>query len=169
MIETKFTSGEENLSEYESQSLPRGLNVLTILTFIGCAIGAIFTLITPWLMKFLLGIMNKAAESGTDLTQKQVADMEASKKVIELTQANMVPLLAIGIVGVVLCFVGALMMRKLKKDGFWIYVAGQVLPIVGNLALLGMAQFTGVSSYIMFLIPFVFIFLYSRQRKFLVK
>ena len=169
MIETKFTSGEETLSEYESQTLPRGLNVLTILTFIGCALGAIFTLVTPWLMNFLLGMMNKAAESGTDLTPKQVADMEASKKVIELTQANMVPLLAIGIVGVVLCFVGALMMRKLKKDGFWIYVAGQVLPIVGSLALLGMAQFTSASSYIMFLLPFVFIFLYSRQRKFLVK
>jgi len=169
MIETKFTSGAENLSEFETQSLPRGLNVLTILTFIGCAIGAIFTLATPWLMKFSLSMMNKAAESGTDLTPKQVSDLEVSRKGIELTQANMVPLLAIGIVGIVLCFVGALMMRKLKKDGFWIYVSGQVLPLIGTIALLGMAQFTGVSSYIMFVIPIVFIVLYSMQRKYLVK
>ena len=169
MTETTFAADSENLSEFQTQPLPSGLNVLTILTFIGCAILSIFTLATPWLMTFLLGIMNKAAESGSDLTPKQVADMEASKKAIELTQTNMVPLLAIGIVGIVLCFVGALMMRKLKKDGFWIYVSGQVLPIIGSLALLGMAQFTGASSYIMFLIPFIFIFLYSRQRKFLVK
>lgn len=169
MIETKFTSGEENLSEYESQSLPRGLNVLTILTFIGCAIGAIFTLATPWLMKFSIGMMNKAAESGTDLTPKQAADMEASKKVMELTQSNMVPLISIGVAGIVLCFIGALMMRKLKKDGFLIYVAGQVLPLVGSFALLGMAQFTSVASYITPLIPVVFIILYANQRKYLVK
>ena len=169
MTETNFTTDSENLSKFQTQTLPRGLNVLTILTFIGSALGAIFTLATPWLMKFSLGMLNKAAETGTDLTPKQIADMEASKKVIELTQANMVPLLLIGAAGIVLCFIGALMMRKLKKDGFWIYVSGQVLPIIGSFALLGMAQFTGVTSYVMFLIPVVFIILYSMQRKYLVK
>ena len=169
MTETNFTTDSENLSEFQTQTLPSGLNVLTILTFIGCALGAIFTLATPWLMKFSLSMINKAAETGTDLTPKQIADAEASKKVIELTQANMTPLLLIGAAGIVLCFIGALMMRKLKKDGFLIYVAGQVLPIVGSLALLGMAQFTGATSYIMFLIPIVFIILYSMQRKYLVK
>lgn len=169
MTETNFTNDLENLSEFQTQALPRGLNVLTILTFIGCAIGAVFSMATPWLMKFSLNMINKAAETGTDLTPKQIADMEASKKVIELTQANMTPLILIGAAGIILCFIGALMMRKLKKDGFWIYVAGQVLPIIGSLALLGMAQFTGVSSYLMFLIPIVFIVLYSMQRKYLIK
>ena len=169
MIDTNFTTDSENLSEFQTQPLPRGLNVLTILTFIGCAIGAVFSMATPWLMKFSLNMINKAAETGTDLTPKQIADMEISKKVIELTQSNMVPLISIGILGIILCFIGAFMMRKLKKDGFWIYVGGQVLPIIGSLALLGMAQFTGATSYIMFLIPVVFIILYSMQRKYLVK
>ena len=169
MTETNFTTDSENLSEFQTQTLPRGLNVLTILTFIGCALLAIYTLVAPWLMKFLLSIINRASETGTDLTPKQIADMDASRKVIELTQTNMVPLILIGAAGIILCFIGALMMRKLKKDGFWIYVSGQVLPIIGSLALLGMAQFTGVTSYIMFLIPVVFIVLYSMQRKYLVK
>ncbi len=169
MTETNFTTDSENLSEFQNQPLPRGLNVLTILTFIGSAIGIIFTLATPWLMKFSLNMINKASETGADLTPKQITDMEASKKVIELTQTNMVPLLLITAVGIVLCFIGALMMRKLKKDGFWLYVSGQILPVIGSLALLGMAQFTGVTSYIMFLIPVVFITLYSLQRKYLVK
>lgn len=169
MTETNFTTDSGNLSEFQVQPLPRGLNVLTILTFIGSALGAIFTFATPWLMKFSLNMMNKASEAGTDLTPKQIADMEASRKVIELTQTNMVPLLVIGAAGIMLCFIGALMMRKLKKDGFWIYIAGQVLPIIGSFALLGMAQFTGVTSYFMFLIPVLFIFLYSMQRKYLVK
>lgn len=167
MTETTFTDTEQ-LSEFQAKGLPGSLNVLTILTFIGCGLGAIFTLATPWIMKFSLGMMNKAAESGTDLTPKQVSDMETSRKAIELTQSNLIPLLLIGAAGLVLCFIGALMMRKLKKDGFWIYVAGQVLPIAGNLAIMGMAQFTGATSYIMFLIPVVFIILYSRQRKYLV-
>ena len=169
MTDTNFTTDSENLSEFQTRPLPRGLNVLTILTFIGCAIGAVFSMATPWLMKFSLNMINKAAETGTDLTPKQIADMETSKKVIELTQSNMVPLISIGILGIILCFIGAFMMRKLKKDGFWIYVGGQVLPIIGSLALLGMAQFTGATSYIMFLIPVVFIILYSMQRKYLVK
>lgn len=169
MTETNFTTEPDNLGELYSQPLPRGLNVLTILTFIGSAIGIIFTLATPWLSKFSLNMINKATETGADLTPKQITDMEASKKAIELTQTNMVPLLLIGAAGIVLCFIGALMMRKLKKDGFWIYVSGQILPIIGSLALLGMAQFTGVTSYIIFLIPIVFISLYSMQRKYLVK
>ena len=60
MTETTFTN-TENLSEFQPKALPGALNVLTILTFIGCAIGAIFTFATPWLMKFSLGMMNKAA------------------------------------------------------------------------------------------------------------
>jgi len=169
MTDTNFTTDSENLSEFQTQPLPRGLNVLTILTFIGCAFGLIFSLATPWIMKFSLNMMNKASEAGTDLTPKQIADMEISKKVIELTQSNMVPLISIGILGIILCFIGAFMMRKLKKDGFWIYFSGQVLPIIGSFALLGMAQFTGATSYLMFLIPLVFIILYSMQRKYLVK
>ncbi len=168
MTEPTFTDTEK-LSEFQTEGLPKGLNVLTILTYIGCAFGLLFSLATPWLMKFSLSMMNKAAETNTDMTPKQAADMEISRKAIELTQSNLVPLLAIGIIGTILCFIGALMMRKLKKDGFWIYVSGQVLPIIGSLALLGMAQFTGVSSYVMFLIPIVFIVLYAKQRKYLIK
>ena len=167
MTETTF-SDTENLHDFQPKPLPGALNVLTILTFIGSAIGLIISLATPWFMKFSLDMMNKAAETGTDQTPKQIADTEAFRKVIELTQANMTPLLLIGAAGIVLCFIGALMMRKLKKDGFWIYVSGQVLPIIGSLALLGMAQFTGAMSYIMFLIPIVFIILYAMQRKYLV-
>ena len=167
MTETTF-SDTENLHDLQPKPLPGALNVLTILTFIGSAIGLIFSLATPWLMKFSLDMMNKAAETRTDQTSKQIADAEAARKVIELTQANMTPLLLIGAAGIVLCFIGAVMMRKLKKDGFWIYVSGQVLPIIGSLALLGMAQFTGAMSYIMFLIPIVFIILYAMQRKYLV-
>ncbi|MEJ7611577.1 MAG: hypothetical protein WKF88_10410 [Ferruginibacter sp.] len=169
MPEVNYTNDNLNENDYQKPILPSGLNVLTILTFIGCAIGAIFTLITPWIMNFSIKMMDKAAASGDELSAKQATEMEKSRQAIELTQSNMLPLLLIGALGIILCFVGALMMRKLKKDGFWIYVGGQVLPLAGNFALMGMAQFTSVWSYVMFIIPIVFIILYAGQRKYLVR
>ena len=78
--------------------------------------------------------------------------------------------MAISIVGIVLCVVGAVWMRKLKKDGFWIYTAGEILPLIGSFILLGTKQYTGVTSIIFGVgIPVLFIVLYARQRKYLVK
>jgi hypothetical protein len=116
-----------------------------------------------------MGFMDKARTSGAELTAKQIEDMEKGKAVLELTSANMIPLMAIGLVSVALCVLGAMWMRKLKKDGFWIYTGGQLLPVVGNFILLGTDQFTGVSSVLMAVaLPLVFIVLYFRQMKYLI-
>ena len=73
-------------------------------------------------------------------------------------------------VGIILCFIGALWMRKFKKDGYWMYVAGELTPIIGSLLLLGTAQFTGVVSVLLGVgIPVLFVILYTTQRKYLVK
>jgi hypothetical protein len=77
--------------------------------------------------------------------------------------------MAIGFISIVLCFVGALWMRKLKKDGYWLYVVGEILPVLGGLILLGTSQFTGVVSILMGVgIPLLFIFLYTMHKKFLI-
>jgi hypothetical protein len=81
----------------------------------------------------------------------------------------MIPLITIGMFGIVACFVGALWMRKLKKEGYWVYVTGEILPIIGSFILLGTAQFTDWKSYLQLVIPIVFVTLYSFQRKYLVK
>ena len=150
----------------EKATLPQGLNVLTILTIIGCSFGALFSLVTPWFIKFMMNIMDKAS-AGKDLSAKKLEEMEKSKHAFEMLQANMIPLMVIGFIGIGLCFAGAIMMRKLKKDGFWIYVGGQILPLVGNFALLGMSQYNGFMSYIIGAVPLLFIYLYFRQLKYL--
>jgi hypothetical protein len=156
-------------SDAPVSTIPKALNVLTILTFVGCGLIGVFTLLTPVLTSFMLKMIDKAGSSGQDLSAKQVADMEKSKHMMELTQANMIPIVLIGMLGVILCLVGAIMMRKLKKDGFWIYVAGQVVPVIGGFATMGTAQYTSVWSYLWLLIPALFIFLYSQQRKYMIK
>jgi len=169
MTDTTSTSDKLEFSEDGKAKIPSGLNVLTILTFVGCGIGILFSLLTPVINKFFLGMMEKAQTSGTDLTAKQLEDMEKGKAVIELTQANMVPLMAVGIIGIVLCLAGAIMMRKLKKDGYLLYVGGELMPVIGNFIILGTAQFTGVTSIIMGVgLPLLFVVLYTLQRKHLV-
>ena len=169
MTDTFATTGSAAGAGNEKPQLPSGLNVLTILTFIGCGVGLLFTLLTPTISKFFLGFMDKAKSSGNELSAKQLAEIEKGKAVLELTLANMVPLMIVGLLGIVLCLVGAIWMRKLKKDGFWIYVGGELLPVIGSFIILGTAQYTGVTSVVMGIgIPVVFVILYSMQRKFLV-
>ena len=76
----------------------------------------LFVVLSPFLNKLFMGFMDKARTSGAELTAKQIEDMEKGKAVLELTSANMIPLMAIGLVSVALCVLGAMWMRKLKKD-----------------------------------------------------
>ena len=92
--------------------------------------------------------MDKAATSGQELSSKQLEDMDKGRQAIELAQANIVPSIIVGVLGAVLCIVAAIMMRKLKKDGYWIYVAGELLPLITTFILMGTSQFTGVFSAI---------------------
>jgi len=163
----------KDLLEYDDQGkaiMPTGLNVLTILTFIGCAIFGLLTLCTPLLNKFLLGAIDKAASSGQEISADKLAEMEKGKAALELATQNMIPLMAIGMAGIILCFIGALWMRKYKKDGYWMYVAGELAPLAGSFFILGTAQYTGVVSILIGLgIPFLFVILYTIQRKYLTK
>lgn len=78
--------------------------------------------------------------------------------------------MAVNILGAGLCLLGAVMMRKLKKDGYWLYIAGQVLPWIGNFLILGAGYFSGqmVGTIFMLLVALLFIVLYTTQRKNLV-
>lgn len=170
MTDSYTPSDRVELTEDGKPKLPTGINVLTILTFVGSGIGLLFVLLTPVINKFFMGFMEKAQTSGKDLTTKELAEIEKGKAVIELSQANLVPLMVIGLVSIALCIVGAIWMRQLKKDGFWIYTGGELLPVIGNFILMGTAQFTGVFSIVIGIgLPVLFVILYAFQRKYLVK
>ncbi|MBL0147005.1 MAG: DUF4064 domain-containing protein [Chitinophagaceae bacterium] len=167
---TNNTSAEHlDFAGQEKQKLPSGLNVLTVLTIVGCSIFGLFTLFTPMILKFSLSMIEKATSSGAELTPKQLADMEKSKAAIELSKQHMVPMMIVGIICIALCFLGALWMRKRKKDGYWIYVAGEIAPLIAGLLIMGTAQYTSVWSVIFGVgIPALFVVLYTMQRKHLV-
>lgn len=89
--------------------------------------------------------------------------VEMAKKSAE----NKLPIMLLTLVGAGLCLWGALEMRKLKKQGFMLWVIGEFLPIIGGVIFVGMGMFTGLSA-IGFVFPLIFLILYLVQRKYLV-
>jgi len=162
-----------DLNEYDDQGkakLPTGLNVLTILTFVGCAFWGLVTIFAPMLYKFALTKIEEAKNSGKEFSSKELESMAKSKEAMESAVQNMVPMMVIGIVGIVLCLIGAIWMRKFKKDGYWMYVAGELAPIVAGIFIIGTSQYNAISSILLGIgIPVLFVILYTLQRKYLTK
>ncbi len=136
-----------NLEDKDMKKLPQMLNVLTILTYIGCGLGVLF---------ILLGFLGVGLLSS--LTSKSVQGAEIASTVSKYATISLV----LSLVGIALCFFGAMKMRNLQKVGFYLYVAGQLVPIIFTFATAGVSF--GVMGVI---IPLVFIILYATQLKFL--
>lgn len=159
---------EQNFfDENAPKKLPSSLNVLTILTFIGCAIaliGGVWQFISADKSVQQL----EAAMSDPNMAQmpefmKSMMSEEAlatAKK----QAANKIPLLAVNLIATILCFIGALQMRKLKNQGYLLYVVGELLPIIGMILFLGVASLKGF-GLIAIAIPLLFIILYTVNKK----
>ena len=80
---------------------------------------------------------------------------------------NKIPLFIFGLVGVLLWVYGALQMRKLKKEGYTLWLIGEILPWIGTIIFLPVF-FKTIFAYFM-IFPVLFIILYTIQRKHLVK
>jgi len=144
------------------------LKTLTLLTFIGSGLALVYIMITPWILSFSSRMLDQASSSGKELTASQAQKIADGHKAIDLAQANLVPLMIIGFIATVACIIGALWMRQLKKEGYYLYLAGEILPLIAGFVLMGTGQFTGVVSMIIALvIPLVFVILYSVNLKYM--
>lgn len=143
------------------------INVLSILTFIGCALQLIMTFATKWLMSFALKMADNP-ELLEKMSAKEREQMLRGKEAFDVYMQYQIPLIIISLIGIALCVYGAIQMRKLKKQGFYAYVVGEWAPLIGSTALMGFGlQFNGgVMSIILSLaIPVLFTILYGVQLK----
>lgn len=160
---------EQNFfDENAPKKLPSSLNVLTILTFIGSSIGILLSIALPSISKFMKGFMDKAVESG-NLSPKELADIEKGKEAFVLIDKYMTINIITGVIACVLCIIGAVMMRKLKKDGYFIYVAGRIIPTILGAILMGSYMFKDFQSYFFLAIAALMIILYTVNKKHLTK
>ena len=154
-----------NLQDQANKELPTMLNVLTILTFICSALVFVFGIIGYFTvcdnaekmasqdMPEMGGMLGNMMEDAIELSIKQCD--------------NRLVVLVATLVTSALCFFGAFMMRGRKKQGFMVYLIGELLGpvsmmlILGSMAMGGMAIAGVVISVLM-------VILYASQRKHLI-
>jgi hypothetical protein len=168
-IMTDFASANDHLSGIEEpKKLPSGINVLTILTFIWSGI----TILTSFYN------FSNAAKAYDDLEKKQGSPelenapafvkkftgpemLEVARKSVE----NKLPILLLTLVAIGLCIYGAMQMRKLKKQGYYIYLIGELfLPLLTSFLFIGAVGFQPIFLFIL-IFPVLFVILYATQLK----
>ncbi len=142
----------------QPKSLPAFLNVLTILTFVGAGLG------------ILGGIYNistiEKQKADLVLTEEVLRDAPgpfadlgayARKSIDHAVELNMTVFATC-----ILCVFGAIMMRKMRKMGFFVYLVGQIAAIAVPLVIVGSP---GALFMIMYIFPVAFIIMYGVNLK----
>ncbi|MCW3071581.1 MAG: hypothetical protein JWO44_1471 [Bacteroidetes bacterium] len=144
---------------------PQFITVLCILTWIGCGIGLIASVMGYFAVQTAGAMMDVASASDPDAMTNMSAmpGMEETMNAMKYAGIS----LAVGVLGILLCFAGSMMMWKLKKTGYYIYVAGQIIPLVVSAILLGATAFGGIALVLGAIIPVVFIILYGVNLKYM--
>ncbi len=158
-----------DMESTDSKKLPGSIGVLTVLTFIGSAIGLFFACLT-----YIKADKNPAEmEAARDNPNspefvKKMMTPEAIEQA-RVMAANKLLLLIFSLIGLALCTYGAMQMRKLKKEGYMYWLIGEVFPFIGTAVLVGVGSFTGLPFYIIVGITVLFVILYTSQLKYLKK
>lgn len=155
------------LAQHRPKTLPGMLNVLTILTFIGCGLGFIsagwsFFSSTSDQIEKMQEQREQMGDQGGFL--KKFFDDSFDMAQVGFEHKNL--LLAINLVCLVLCLVGAIQMRKLKKPGFFLYTIGELAPVfvLGGL----LTSVSNINFLFSAFFAFLFVVLYATQLKHLV-
>jgi hypothetical protein len=156
-----------NLEQKDIGKLPSMLNVLTILTYIGCAIGAISAIWGYFSAAMAYKVYENLGTTETKTENKALDSIiSGAQEMTKKAYDNRLMILVFGLVGIALCFYGAMQMRNLKKQGYLIYVIGELLPLVSFAVFIGFGNLLGAISMVFtVLFAVVFIILYTTQRK----
>lgn len=163
----EVTNDTLNFADGTKPKLPTGLNVLTILTFIGC-VWELYSTVSNFIGgKKSLEELEKAQEKLAEAPgwAKKMAGPEVQEMMRQALD-NKIPVLIIGLVAVALCVFGAIQMRKLKKEGYLIWLVGEILPYISTAIF--MPAFFGTIYIYFSVFPLLFIILYTIQRKHLI-
>jgi hypothetical protein len=153
---------------------PTFLTVLCILTFIGSGWGIVSGFstymsanvtadITQTAMQDAKDKISNAGETnaGTKMAEKMLSGVSDVLKPENLKKSAM-----FSIVACVFTLLGAVLMFQLKKIGFWIYLVGTVISIVGPIVAFGAGNLVSMATTIgMAFIGVIFVVLYGLNLK----
>lgn len=149
----------------EAPKRPTFLTVLCILTFIGSALGIIGA-IWGYFTAQAASAMMSGFESGMEGNAMGEAMMN-NPMMAEAKRAldNAMPTMIIGVICSILCLFGALQMWKLKKTGFYIYTAGELIQPIAGFILGGGGLIGGMGATIGLVFAIVWVVLYALNLK----
>lgn len=170
MQNENVTQDAISMKDIDHPKLSTGLNVLTILSFIGCGIQLLvvgwgfYSAKTSYDQKDkMIEQMNSASIPAA--AKAFMPDMAHFEEMIIKAYENRLPILIMGLVAFGLCLYGVMQMRQLKKQGFLFYVIGELLPFVSMVLFIGTFSLAGIAFYFSAGLALLFIFLYAMQRK----
>jgi hypothetical protein len=142
---------------------PTFLTVICVLSFIGNGLG----LFQGTMGLLMVGIWNQMFKA----LSKSSKGMGQAQAEVENIFNSITWFSMMFIVASALCLVGAILMWKLKKSGFILYVLGQCLPVLGTLFLFGF-MFSGPAvgfgvmiSIFSAIFPIAFVIMYGLNLK----
>ena len=150
---------------------PQFLSVLCILTWIMCGLTLVSTL---WGVFFQptpeeqYENIEKMREANPEMADKMEAAYEAQ------SNSNQTVGIVLNMIALALSAYGAYMMWQLKRTGFYLYIAGEIIPYLGfltgggsesMLAMMGGPAMMAVAIGAMLLFDLVFIILYGLNLK----
>jgi hypothetical protein len=154
----------------EKPKLPSGINVLTILTFIGSCIGILGSLYNFVNGQKQMDQMEAQINSPNYDSMPALAKKFVNPEALEMVRKgyeNRFPIFLISLVCIALCVYGAIQMRQRKMQGYYLYLIGEILPFVPTVIFIGMGALTGAGGIIAIVITLLFVLLYTGQRKYL--
>ncbi len=147
------------------KQLPQMINVLTILTFVGSGLSLLSSL---WSFA-TLSQTRKTLEMSREMQEEMNSEidnpfvnnmMEGTLKMLE----NGPTLYTVGAIVAILSILGALQMRKLKKNGFYLYSVANIAGVAVPLAIVGFG-FMGSMILLGSIFTILFIILYAVNLK----
>jgi uncharacterized membrane protein len=172
---TDYNNTNDSLvaNEFESDKLPSGLNVLTILTFIGSAFALLGGIWNFYNAKKTFDTKDKVMEqmnSGSmpSWLKSIMPNMTHFEEMVTKSYENRIPIFILTVVAAILCIVGAMQMRKRQKQGYLFYVIGEILPLIVSTFFIGFFTLSGGGGIFGIGLTLLFVILYTMQRKHLI-
>ncbi|MEO7446120.1 MAG: hypothetical protein ABIT96_06290 [Ferruginibacter sp.] len=162
-----------NVQDFDKPEMPSGLNVVTILTIIGCVIQFFISIFSYFSAKTTFENKDETLakiNSGNmpAFMKSLMGDMSHFDEMVTNSFNNRLPILIFSLVATILCLVGVIQMRALKNQGYLLYIIGELLPFVSLIAFIGTFSLAGTGFYVGFGIALLFIIIYTSYRKNLV-
>jgi len=152
----------------QAKTMTATINVLSILTFIGCGIAfisAIWSLYSSGKSMEQLAIMQEQVDQMGETSETAANIMLQSIDMVKKQYDNRYLLLIVNLLATGLCLFGAIEMRKMRKNGFYLWLTGELLPILITVAIIGFNLMGGIVLGASLLFAGVFIVLYGLQVK----